>query len=88
MISCCNGVRYMLGREATVRTVEKQFRKFCREQKIKLTQQQFEALLDVTHPKLIKLYWPIAGGVNTLREQGISGVTKKMIKHFRKGEQQ
>ena len=88
VISCCNGVRYMLGQEAAVKTIEKQFRKFCREQKIKLTQPQFEALLDVAHPRLIRFYWPVAGGVNTLREQGISGVAKKITKQFRKGEQQ
>jgi hypothetical protein len=78
----------MLGQEAEVKTIEKQFRKFCREQNIRLTQPQFEALLDVTHPKLIKLYWPVAGAVSTLREQGISGAFGKMIKHLRKGEQQ
>ena len=88
VISCCNGVRYILGQEAAVRTIEKQYRKFAREQKLKLSQVQFEALLDVTHPKLIKAYWPVAGAVRTIRQQGIAGMAKKIKKHLGKGEQE
>lgn len=88
VISCCNGVRYILGQEAAVRTIEKQYRKFAREQKLKLSQAQFEALLDVTHPKLIKAYWPVAGAVRTIRQQGMAGMAKKIKKHLGKGEQE
>jgi glycosyltransferase involved in cell wall biosynthesis len=88
VISGCNGVRYILGQEAAVRTIEKQYRKFAREQKLKLSQAQFEALLDVTHPKLIKAYWPVAGAVRTIRQQGIAGMAKKIKKHLGKGEQE
>jgi hypothetical protein len=77
----------MLGQEAAVKDVEKQFRKFAGEQKLKLTQAQFEALLDATHPKLIKLYWPAAAAARILREQGISGMTKKITERIRKGTQ-
>ncbi len=88
VISSCNGLRYMLKQEEKVKEIEKQYRQFSREQKLKPSQAQFEALLDVTHPRLIKLYWPLAGGIRTLRDQGISGMVRKMIKHTRKGEQE
>ena len=88
VISACNGMRHMLQREDVVKEIEHQFRAFSREQKLKLTQSQFEALLDVTHPKLIKLYWPVSGAVRTLREQGLSGMVRKITKHVRKGEQE
>ena len=51
-----------------------------------VTKEQFEAFLDVTHPKLVKLYWPISGAVNTLRQEGVSGILKKLRKRFGKGE--
>lgn len=88
VISSCNGMRYILKREDTVREIEKQFRAFSREQNLKLTRPQFEQLLDATHPKLIKLYWPVSGAVRTLREQGLSGIGRKITKHFRRGEQE
>ena len=75
------------GIEAAVKDVEKQFRKFAREQKLKLSQTQFEALLDATHPKLIKLYWPAAAAARILREQGICGMTKKLMERTGKGMQ-
>ena len=87
VVSSCNGLRYMLGQEAAVKDVEKQFRKFAREQKLKLSQPQFEALLDATHPKLIKFYWPAAAAARILREQGISGMTKKIMERTGKGMQ-
>ena len=79
-ISCCNGARYLLDRVDVVKQIEKQTRSFLRRQGVKLTKNQFEALLDVTHPKLIKLYWPVNGVVTTLRRQGISGVLQKLRK--------
>ena len=88
VVSSCNGMRYMLGREDVAREIEKQFRKFSREQSIQLSQPQFEALLDATHPKLIRYYWPIAGAYKTLREQGLSGMGKKIMKHIKRGEQE
>lgn len=87
VISSCNGLRYMLQQEEKVREIEQQYRKFSRRQNLRPSQAQFEALLDVTHPKLVKLYWPIAGGIRTLRDQGISEMVKKLVKHMRKGEQ-
>lgn len=84
VISSCNGLRYMLQQEEKVREIEKQYRKFSREQKLKPSQAQFEAMLDATHPRLIKVYWPVAGGIRTIRDQGVAGLIRKIMKH-RKG---
>jgi len=88
VVSCCNGVRYLLNRPDQVKIIEKQARAFLRREKIKLTRQQFEAILDATHPRMVKLYWPVSGAVSTLQQQGISGLLKKIRKQFRKGDGQ
>jgi len=88
VVSSCYGLRYELGREDVARNVEKQFWRFSREQKMRLTAAQFEGLLDANHPKLIRVYWPVAGGLKTIREQGFSGILKKIMQHLRKGEQE
>ncbi len=80
VISCCNGARYLLNRPDLVKKIEKQSRAFLRRQGFRPTKEQLEALLDVTHPKLIKLYWPVSGAVRTLRHQGFSGVLAKLRK--------
>jgi len=80
VLSCCNGARHLLGRPDVVRQIEKQAKGFLRREKIRLTREQFEALLDVTHPKLTKLYWPVSGAVRTLRQEGAGGVLKKFRK--------
>ena len=81
-----NGLRYELGHVEMAEAVEKQLWKFAREQKLKLSAAQFEALLDAAHPRLRKIYWPIAGVLRTLRQQGLSGMVKKIKQHIRKGE--
>lgn len=88
VVSCCNGVRYLLEQPEVVKQIEKQARAFLRREHIKLTRQQFEAILDATHPRLIKLYWPVSGAVTTVRQQGISGLLKKIRNIIRKGEGQ
>ena len=87
-LGCCNGARYLLNRPDVVKQIEKQTKSFLRRQGIKLTSAQFEALLDVTHPKLVKLYWPLSGAVRTLRQEGISGIFRKVRKQLGKGENQ
>ena len=88
VVSSCYGLRYELEQIEAARAVEKQFWKFCREQKMKLSPAQFEALLDAAHPRLIRFYWPVAGAYKTLREQGVSGMVRKIMQHIRKGEQE
>lgn len=88
VLSCCNGARYLLNRPDVVKQIEKQTRAFFRRENIKLTKEQFEPLLDVMHPKLITIYWPVSGAYNTLRQQGLSGLLGKVRKRFGKGEGQ
>ena len=85
VLSCCNGARYLLNRPDVVKQIESQTKTFLHRQQVRLTKEQFEGLLDVMHPKLVKLYWPVSGAVNTMRQQGISGILKKIRKRFGKG---
>ena len=76
-INCCSGARHLLQRPDLVKQVEKQTRSFLRRENIKLTKDQFEAFLDVTHPKLIRIYWLASGVWNRLRKKGFSGILQR-----------
>ncbi len=84
-VSCSNGVRFFLNRPEMVKTIKKQVHSFLRREKVSLTRQQFEALLDAMHPEVMWLYWPVAGAASTLKEQGIAGLLKKIRKQQGKG---
>ena len=86
VLSCCNGARYLLDRPDVVRKIEKQTKVFLRREGIRLTKEQFEPLLDVMHPRLIKLYWPVSGAVRTLGREGAAGVLRKIRKQLGKDE--
>lgn len=73
VLSCCNGARYLLNRPDVVKQIEKQTKAFLQRQQIRLTKEQFEPLLDVMHPKLVRLYWPVSGAVRTLHQQESPG---------------
>ncbi len=88
VVNCCNGVRYMLFRPELSKGIEKQVRSFLRREKVSLTKQQFESLLEVMHPGIMWLYWPVAGGISTLRQQGLTGVLKKIRKQLGRGNDQ
>lgn len=88
VLSCCNGARHLLNRPDVVKQIEKQTRQFLRRQQIRPTQEQFEQLLDVMHPCLVKIYWPVSGAMKTLRQQGVAGILRKIRKQFKKGEGQ
>ena len=88
MVNSCNGVRYTLQQPELVKGLEKRLRAFIREQKLCLSQDQKEQLLDVMHPKLIKLYWPLAGAVRTWKEAGFSGLAGKIKKRLTGGNDQ
>ncbi len=87
-VSCCYGVRFELQQPELVKKIEKQVRGFLRKGHFSLTRQQFETLLDAMHPELMGLYWPVSGAVFTLRDQGISGLLKKIRKNLGRGEGQ
>jgi hypothetical protein len=84
--SCCNGARYLLQRPDVVKQIEKNTRAFLRREKIKLTRKQFENLLEVMHPKLVKIYWPVSGAISTMRQYGVLGLLKKVVKRIRRGD--
>ena len=88
VLDCCNGARYLLGRPDVVKQIEKQTKAFLRKEKIRLTKPQFEAMLDAMHPDLVKLYWPVNGALNTLRQEGVAGIFRKIGKRFGRGEGQ
>ncbi len=84
----CGGLRYHLNRTDLVRETEKRVKAFAREQNLSFSLQQREEMLDVMHPKLIRLYWPAKGAVQTFREAGLSGILKKIKKNLGKGDGQ
>lgn len=86
--SCCNGARFLLNRPDVVGEIEKNTRTFLHREHIKLNREQFENLLEVMHPKLVKLYWPLSGAIRTLRQSGISGLISKVSKRIGKENSQ
>jgi len=77
VLSCCNGARYLLNRPDVVRQIEKQTKTFLRKENICLTREQFGEFLNVMHPDIAKIYWPVSGAVHTLRRRGFSGILKR-----------
>ena len=77
-------VRYELNDPKAARDIEKAARRLRRE--IPFTKAQFETMFSAMHPKLTRLYWPMEGAARTLREDGVSGLIRKVGKHLRKGE--
>ena len=88
VLSCCNGARYLLNRPDVVKQIEKQVKAFLREQKIRLTKEQYGEFINVMHPGFAKIYWPLSGAAATLHRQGVSGILKKVRNHFGKGDDQ
>lgn len=85
VVSACNGLQHTLGRRDLAETVERDCRHFARKQGMKLSAGHREALIDAMHPKLAKVYWPVAGALRTLRRQGVAGLADKLRKHRRGG---
>lgn len=65
-VSCCNGMRHILDRPDMVARIEAEVKAFLKAEKLHLTRTQFESLLDATHPKLVRFYWPVAGVLRRL----------------------
>lgn len=75
VVSACNGLQYELHRRDLAKQVERNCRRFAREEKLSLSRRQWELLLDTMHPRLAGLYWPAAG------------VGKRLSKIMRKGKE-
>lgn len=74
--------RFDLNRRDVAARIKKGLGRYLKAEKIRLTGAQFERLLDAMHPKLIRLYWPLAGMARTLREEGARGMARKLSKHL------
>lgn len=88
MASGLYGAQPDRNRRKVVRRIEKNARKFFREEKIRLEKEQFELLLDAAHPALVRLYWPMEGVSRTLREGGIGALMGKLREKMERGEGQ
>ena len=77
-------VKYELKAPGAARNIERNARRLRRE--IPFTKAQFETMFSQMHPRLVRLYWPLEGGIRTLREDGVSGLVRKIGKQLRKGE--
>ena len=79
----CYGARHILNHPDVASAVNRQTWRFIREQKLKPTRQQLDALMDAAYPKLVKLYWPVIGLVRTLKDDGLKGIAAKLRKRGR-----
>lgn len=88
VVNCGYGLRYDLQDPAKLKTLGKDVRRFCAEQKISFPEEEKEQLMDAMHPKWMKLYWPVRGAIKTLQSMGIAGLLGKVRKQFGRGEKQ
>ncbi len=85
-VNACNALRYELDRPDLIPKIHEDLRRLGRDESQSFTREQMEALLEVLHPQGIRFYWPVAGGIRTLREEGIPGLMRKVLKQLKKGE--
>lgn len=83
---CCRILLGDMNRPDVVKNIKKDLRTLAKQEDIHFTKQQFEDLLDAMHPKLIRLYWPMEGLLRTMKQQGISGVVRKLKEQIEKGD--
>lgn len=69
-VQSCYGAQYDLNRPEVAVQTEKRAKAFLKKQKIRLTQEQFESLLDAAHPKWMPYYWPFGNLWRRLRRCG------------------
>lgn len=72
-IQSCYGAQYDLNRPDVAVQTEKRAKAFLKNQKIWLTQEQFESLLDAAHPKWMRWYWPFGNLWRRLRKAARKG---------------
>ncbi len=66
--------------------LKRSVRKYIREEGLRLSPEQRDTLLQAMYPRWMKLYWPAVGAVRTVRRDGVSGVCRKILGRFGKGE--
>ena len=65
---CCYGVRCELHQPEKAKQIYSRTRKFYRQQGLRLTQPQFEKLLDAAHPEWMRWYWFLAGALRRVKK--------------------
>lgn len=83
---CCRILLEDLNRPDVVKSVKRNLRTLAKREEIQFTKAQFEDMLDAMHPKLIRIYWPVEGAVRTMKQQGLSGVMRKVKEQIQKGD--
>lgn len=86
LVCACSGLRFQLNRVDLMRQVEKQARRFAREQRLPFSEDCRQRILEVTHPKWMPLYWPIKGAIRRVRASGLWGLVDSIRKKAGKGE--
>lgn len=66
------------------RQVERDTKRFLRQQGIRLSTCQREFMLDAMHPGMAKVYWPVVGIARTYRSDGLAGCARKIRKWCKK----
>lgn len=70
----------------TANRIRRNAKKLFLKEKFPLKKGEFEDLLDAMHPKLMPFYWPMEGAYRTIREEGCSGMLRKLKEKLRGGE--
>ena len=86
VVGTCNGLRYELDRPDLIKGIQQDLRQLLKDENQTLTQGQYEALLEVAHPQAVRVYWPLSGGIRTLREEGVGAAIRKVIKQLKRGD--
>lgn len=88
VLSGYNGMLHILKDPQGAKKVEQGMKQFLREEKLTLSKRQWEDSLNTMHPGLARLYWPAAGALRTIRDQGVAALAGKLLKKLRKDDAQ
>ncbi len=78
--SACYGLRSELNLPQEASRTGKWAWRFAREEKLRPTRAQMDALVDAAFPGLVRFYWPLVGACRTCKDQGISTLAAKIMK--------
>ncbi len=81
-------VCYELQQRDIARGIYRNIRKLFLWDRIPITKPQFETLLGVLHPNLIRLYWPVVASIQIIKKDGIVHWIKKVCSQLQKGAEQ
>lgn len=85
-VSCCYGLKVTLERPQAARQTAKNTRRFLHRSGLRLPPEREAELLELTHPRLARLYWPVHGAAATLRQEGLGGLGRKLRKFLGGGK--